>query len=404
MPLRLSRPFVTALLILASCKSPSPVQAVPATVAEAEQPVGVATTTHWPTGVIEPSEPPPSEDEPAGSDAETKEPTNLDERPTGTPGSSASSKAVPSDKQRQPSGTKAKDRIIHSDDSEELSAIASVPGDAPDTPDAESIRFCGGLFPPTITTLLCHCKGGQPPATEWRNLGRFHAITVLTLICDVSASKLAGLKSLKSLTRLSLDLGYSTDIGNEVLNIVGEIQSLENLSLNLRGLPEQVLTPLAKLPNLSVLTLSPNRYSRKAPPSATVIEALGKLHRLQRLGLFYWDLKGVGLTPLATSNIEALHLMNCALDDDLHTLPTIETLKWLNIGSTNASDKAIEHIAATNPGLTTLFLSNTKVTNAGMQALTALKGLKLLTLRGTAVDELGRQTLQPLVSTGLKLH
>ena len=63
--------------------------------------------------------------------------------------------------------------------------------------------------------------------------------------------------------------------------------------------------------------------------------------------------------------------------------------------STKVSDAGLKDLAALR-GLTTLDLSVTKVTDAGLKELAALKGLTTLNLRGTKVTDAGLKELVAL--------
>jgi Leucine-rich repeat (LRR) protein len=82
-------------------------------------------------------------------------------------------------------------------------------------------------------------------------------------------------------------------------------------------------------------------------------------------------------------------------DAGLKDLAALKQLRNLDLNSTKVTDAGLKDLAALKQ-LETLDLDNTKVTDAGLKDLAALKELQILTLNGTKVTDAGLKDLAAL--------
>jgi hypothetical protein len=106
--------------------------------------------------------------------------------------------------------------------------------------------------------------------------------------------------------------------------------------------------------------------------------------------------KGVVLTPLAkgspflTANL--VNARNFSDADMLLLAKLAEQILWLDMSQSNISDKGLQPIARFK-NLTRLSLDNTAVTDAGLKHLASLTNLRYLNLYGTKVTDTGLKSL-----------
>lgn len=137
-------------------------------------------------------------------------------------------------------------------------------------------------------------------------------------------------------------------------------------------------------------------------------DSLNALHELSRecrlpeiVAIYHTDLRGVDLSFLGMcSKTRTLRISNCHLDDD--------TLKWkdwprslreISLWQSLNVDRNLRHISS-RPGIISIGLSSSDVSDSGLMAISTMKGLKNVALFGTSVTEFGIESIIPAFATG----
>lgn len=108
---------------------------------------------------------------------------------------------------------------------------------------------------------------------------------------------------------------------------------------------------------------------------------------------------GIGIAPLAQN--EPWLACNASLnkefgDDDLAKLaPLKANLRWLDLGGTKVTDAGLAAVSEQR-NLTRLHLERTAITDAGLACVAKLRNIEYLNLHGTAVTDAGLQHLRRL--------
>ena len=163
---------------------------------------------------------------------------------------------------------------------------------------------------------------------------------------------------LKVLPKLPLQgqLGlYSDTLTDAGIKSLADCRQLSSVSLDGKGLTNACLEHLTGLPKLQRVALGKN-FTRGA------FDILGRLK---------------ALTILDVSE----------LDPDLSDFKKVPNLRTLSLSGEKYDDEAARAIADTFTALEDAYLRHTSITNTGVQHLSRLKNLKILTLDGSHVDD-----------------
>lgn len=195
-----------------------------------------------------------------------------------------------------------------------------------------------------------------------------------------SESTLKWLLDVSHLRELRLDF---LKLRDRELARLDALSALETLWLTGAEMADGELTAISKIDSLLNLVLKHTRITNEG------LVALSGLTRLKNVHL-----------PTQTDDTGALHLSGCKsltsldlsqskiTDKALESIAKLGSLTELYLTDTATGDKAMEWVAQVGC-LRVLFLSGTKVTDAGLGLLGELPQLEHLELRDTAVSELG---------------
>lgn len=222
-------------------------------------------------------------------------------------------------------------------------------------------------------------------------------ITEVSLIgYPVTDDDLQQLSNLPKLTSIRLNETQITDAG---LETIGRLNNLTNLDLRGCGVSNTGIAHLVGLSKLRALRLSGESGVTSVDDGA--LADIGKLTNLKALLLDHlWV--GENLLDLAPlQNLEELYLAKTLIDDtSLAALKQHPRLKKLRISQTQITDAGLEHLTALTH-LTDLDLSeNSVISDVGMSHLSKITTLTKLNLWRVALSDSGIQQLAGLV----KMH
>lgn len=151
-----------------------------------------------------------------------------------------------------------------------------------------------------------------------------------------------------------------SEAGDEVMPHVGQLSSVQRLSLDNRPITNRGLTHVADLQNLTDLTLSHTRVGDEG------LKSVAKIRGLLALGLNRTGVTDCGLEHLAElKSLQALNLSGTAIGDDgLARLQSLSDLRSLKLDNTQVSDAGL-HFVRQLSRLERLHLSGTRVSPAG---------------------------------------
>ena len=218
---------------------------------------------------------------------------------------------------------------------------------------------------------------------------------------SVEDEAIASLAQLTNLKRLDLRLAWQATggISDAAAASLEKLTALEELSLPTKRLSDAGLTRLASLKGLKQLSLTGGQFSGAGLAG---IEPRQELTSLSLSGSSFGD-EGVQLLPKIFPGLRSLNLGATPITDAaLSAIAGLPQLRSLNLGQTKITDAALPAIARL-PQLTSLDLSATQVTGAGLPALAGLSRLTDLDLDGTKIGDEGAAALARLV-TLVELH
>ncbi len=210
-----------------------------------------------------------------------------------------------------------------------------------------------------------------------RHLGHLTGLTELTIqFTQVTGP---GLRALKPLHKLEKLMYFSEQADNDSLRSIGELTSLETLSLGKAKWDDAGLAHLSNLDQLTELNL----------PFAGIpgrgFDAVLQLPNLKFIsgGVFF---KNAHLARLKKSkSLEALDLSSNTLidDDSMKYVAQLPQLKYLNLWHTNINDAGVKHLRPlTSLKRLKLMVSRQsdrpRITSAGVTALSEMSSLEVL--------------------------
>ncbi|TKY48051.1 F-box/LRR-repeat protein 14 [Spatholobus suberectus] len=196
--------------------------------------------------------------------------------------------------------------------------------------------------------------------------------------CRIEDEGLVHLAGHQQLNCLELS---DTEIGSNGLHYLSGLSSLEKLNLSFTMVNDSGLSKLCGLSSLKSLNLDARQVTDAGLASLTSLTGLTEL-----------DLFGARITDFGTNylkcfnNLRLLEICGGGLTDDgVKNIKEILSLTCLNLSQNcNLTDTTLELISGL-PGLISLNVSNSCITNAGLQHLKTLKNLRSLSLESCKV-------------------
>ena len=236
----------------------------------------------------------------------------------------------------------------------ELSKLAS-----PKTPFGISATLSGALSPAQIRQLKAFPNlkylgfNSSGRAKEYGGLGDLQQLEALEVGWEDGDD--AFFKSevlrLKKLRHLGLTFGKYTEKTYEML---ATMKTLESLHVSHIPFPDAGLQRLTALPNLKTLSLTSIDVDPKAARFGPKgVATIGKLTKLEHLGLYATGLKDDDLTVIAgMSELKSLKISKETLSDAAFAkLAALKNLEKLDILSSKISKAAVEELKKAKPDL-----------------------------------------------------
>lgn len=193
-----------------------------------------------------------------------------------------------------------------------------------------------------------------------------------------------GASSLATLAKLtSLDL-RSNHIGDQGTTAIAQLTELRSLDLSTNNVGDRGAAALTALGQLASLYLADNNIGNRGA------EAIGTLRQLSSLNLNRNYLSDGGVKALgALGKLRSLHLAtNNIGDSGAAAVGGFAELSELDL-SGNRIGKEAMHAIGNLSKLTALFLDGNKIGNDAASIIGTLHGLRILSLRNTAITDLG---------------
>lgn len=225
----------------------------------------------------------------------------------------------------------------------------------------------------------------------------------------------AGLRALRPLTRLvHLWINEAPKVtGNGLAPLIERNPGLTRVDLEDTGADDRTLAAVGRLPSLEILDLDRTRISDRGLAelarartlifldlNETAIGDAGLAHlaglrEMVGLELAKTRITAAGMRHLARLPLTELRLEGSTVDDaGLRALrPLAGTLSSLYLNDTRVTDAGIAHLAGFED-LSWLELERTRVTDASVPTLVAFPKLRLLELKGTATTAGGHAKVQ----------
>ncbi len=216
--------------------------------------------------------------------------------------------------------------------------------------------------------------------------------------CKISNDGMANITGLKNLAALKLTgKGSLCTVDDDGMSSVAQLTSLRSVALDslwVSGDGLQQLSPLTKLEELYIGGDDNLMDDAAMPVIAAQFPGLKKL----RISKSTVTAEGIqALSKLTT--LQELDLGECSqlFDDALQHLAPLKNLTRLNLWRLGITDEGVKHLA----GLTRmkwLNVDNTRLTDEGLKSLSPMKDLEFLYLGSTPVTDAGLTHLEGLKS------
>lgn len=211
-------------------------------------------------------------------------------------------------------------------------------------------------------------------------VARMPGVRVLDLeATDLGDGAVAQLAGIPNLVELSLNSTQLSDVG---LGQLGELRQLKRLSVDntfVEGAGFSKWPADAALEQLNALG---------TPINDSGLADLARLKRLQRLNLAETDVTAAGLNRITGLRLTELNLSAADIGDDA-PIDRFPTLRVLSLRDTRISDLIVDRKLRQLQNLQTLDLGRTRVSNAGMDGLSTITGLRDLDLSYADIDDAG---------------
>ena len=243
---------------------------------------------------------------------------------------------------------------------------------------------------PKLTSL--NLIGTKVTDAGLKGLAELESLTTLNLRGPVTDAGLKELAALKKLTSLSLFNPKVTDAG---LKELAALEDLTSLDLHNSEVTDAVLKELAPLKRLTTFSLDHTRVTDAG------LKELAVFPKLTTLNLIGSQVTDRTLSVLLEINL--LHVLDVAKTNSNKRPTNLADVTSFYLNNTQVTDAGLKELAALK-NLASLYLDNTKVTDAGMKELAVLKNLTTLSLDRTQVTDAGIKELATLKNlTTLKL-
>jgi Leucine Rich repeat len=199
--------------------------------------------------------------------------------------------------------------------------------------------------------------------------------------------------SFRNMNRVSGTAGPSSKEIDEALRHVGRLNQLTNLSLLRMPVTDTGLARLEGLTNLQSLMLR----GRNLVTDAGVIH-LKKMTSLKELNLEDAKVADAGLLHLeGLISLEGVNLAHTQVGDaGLAHLMGLPHLEWLGLDGTKVTDAGLVPLLRTRTRWTSLYLSDTKITDTLLESLADMISIRWLSLRNTQITDKGLAHLKGL--------
>jgi hypothetical protein len=260
-----------------------------------------------------------------------------------------------------------------------------------------------------VVTIMVMPRTQLSPV-QWRNIGDFASITLLTVYDAQHAEEsiLEAIARLHNLERLAVNVasfeeGHAESLASHVrlwqLSIRGDQVDLSTLpalpelnDLEVAGVKGD-LSALKRQPKLSELSVIQSTLSAHQVAQVAGAKALARV-----------ELSDIMLEEDAWAKLPAIRGLETLIfnpsqqigDDHLASLGQCRALTQLDLSRKNVSDRGLAHLRG-HPQIRTLCLEGTKVTDEGLTVLTSLPALSQLSLANTAVTDAGVARLEEAI-------
>jgi hypothetical protein len=225
------------------------------------------------------------------------------------------------------------------------------------------------------------------------DLHRIHIVPARLLENGVSFSEKnldkTDFRELFPLRPKSLAITFCGGLQMEQLRDLGELRSLEHLSLDRTPLENPDFSWLPQFPNLKMLLLS------GTGADDSFVQYLSGLRRLEELHLAYCKLSDRGVQAIwRSASLRVVDFGKCPIGDRaLEDVGCCSALKTLKVPDTRISDRGVEIIVAEALGagqqLNSLTLRSCRITDMSLVRLASLRSLTFIDLYGTEVTAEG---------------
>ena len=218
----------------------------------------------------------------------------------------------------------------------------------------------------------------------FESMAQLERLTLFRQRVDCEAAKhLAKLSQLSDLT-----IGYMNEVDDDAVRQLVTLPRLESLSLDDTQITDDALAVISRMETLQRLSLSATAVTDRG------VAFLGEMSQLEDLDLADSKVTGVGIRwPVALTTVR---LSRSSLTDaGLESLCRCRAISGLQLGQTQISDSGTRHLASLE-NLQWLELDWTKITDASLAVIGRSSGLKHLTLNGTNITDDGTAHLEGL--------
>ena len=258
-------------------------------------------------------------------------------------------------------------------------------GSAPDWVPEQWVASCPQwALPVDSVELTAHASGDLRPLRSLREAKTVNLREVL--LTDAQLQHLSGYFRLESLSI------YSSQVTDDGLIPLLRHKTLKYLELTGTSVGNRGVKHLAGHP-LQILNLSSTRVTDDC------MDTVGSFKQLHTLLLDGTSVSDTGMARLKGLPLRHLSLQGTGVSDaGIAALGPMPDMIWLHLDRTGVGDQTLGAVG-TWPNLSTLTLSHTRITNAGLPMLTS-GALRSLDFSGTAVSDAGLEELPPKPELG----
>jgi len=197
------------------------------------------------------------------------------------------------------------------------------------------------------------------------------------------------LEKLAGLSRLAVLRFILNPVGDDLTRHLGRLTGLVHLQLNQCGLTDVGVERLGTLSKLQYLDV--NWSSGITDRGLAVVE---RMPQMSTLSLINTSVTDKGLSSLHQLPLNALFLSDTKVTDaGMTMLAELRSLEVLELNGTSVGDEGVAQLASL-PKLRTLALQKTALTDRGLEHLETVRSLQTLYVGGTKVTAAGVASLQ----------